>query len=104
MLLRNNLVKVIVIVIVIVLVFIVLGSDFASGIFSLVSNSCSSKMDELSIPWNITILRSGGNYESVSVEWEIEDLNGYRARQDFLTANGSLQFEEGESIKVMLRR
>ena len=70
--------------------------------FQLSQDSCSPGIHETPLGRNITILRSSGHFNIVTIAWEMYNKGGGIAQRDFLRYNGSVTFAEGEIEKVTL--
>ena len=69
-------------------------SDDAFGVFSFDSNSLSRVVEETEggTPVVLTVIRSGGTFDSISVYWEVEGPEG-----DVTPTRGVVEFAEGQT-------
>lgn len=82
--------------------FSVIKSDFVNGIFGLSANDCSIVSSEAESVYLIEVERQHSFVGRVKLYWEILDGNGQLSTSQFVTANGSVEFNEYEKHKVIV--
>lgn len=82
------------------LLYTVLKSDAGNGVFGFDSQSLSNTIDE---PGSALLIvnRERGTFETVTLYWEVRDMEGDIADTDFNPASGELVFGPGDSQELL---